>query len=55
MGDEDILPPLKEKRFTTTVIIILRKIEFQLAPYSSFPNSMTEDKMGNWLTVSQAC
>jgi len=47
------IPSLKEERYTTTVNNYISKIEFQLARYA-FPNSMTKDMMGNWLTVSQA-
>jgi len=45
------VPSLKEERFTTTIRNYTSKIEFQLARYA-FPNTMIQDKMGNWLTVS---
>jgi hypothetical protein len=47
------IPSLKEERFSTTVNNYTSKVEFQLARYA-FPNTMVEDKMGNWLTVSQS-
>jgi len=47
------IPSLKEERFTTTISNYISKLEFQLSRYA-FPNSMTKDMMGNWLTVSQA-
>jgi hypothetical protein len=47
------IPSLKEERYTTTINNYISKIEFQLARYA-FPNSMTKDMMGNWLTVSRA-
>lgn len=46
------IPSMKEENYTTTVDNYLSKIEFQLARYS-FPHSIPEDKMGNWVTVSE--
>ena len=46
------VPALKEEPFTTTVENYISKIEFQLSRYA-FPNSMTKDIMGNWVTTSK--
>ena len=46
------VPSLKEERYTTTLDNYISKIEFQLSRYQ-FPNSIPQDKMGNWMTVSE--
>jgi hypothetical protein len=45
-------PALKRESYTTTLNNYIQKIEFQLARYS-FPNSFTQERMGNWQTVSK--
>lgn len=47
------VPALKEEAFTTTLNNYIAKIEFQLARYN-WPNGVSEDRMGNWLSVSKA-
>jgi len=47
------IPALKEENYTTTIDNYVSKIEFQLSGYN-FPNSVPQNKMGNWVTVSQA-
>jgi len=47
------IPAMKEESYTTTIDNYLSKIEFQLSGYS-FPHMPYEDKMGNWLKVSEA-
>ncbi len=46
------IPALKEEAFTTTVENHIAKIEFQLSQYR-FPNEPVQEKMGNWVTVSE--
>jgi hypothetical protein len=46
------VPALKEERFTTTLDNYIAKIEFQLSRIN-FPNSIPEDRMGNWMTASE--
>jgi hypothetical protein len=46
------IPALKEEPYTTTLSNHIAKVEFQLASYK-FPNSMSHDMMGNWLTASE--
>lgn len=46
------VPALKPESFTTTPYNYLARLEFQLSRYS-FPNSIPEDRMGNWVTASQ--
>jgi len=47
------VPAMKAESFTTTPNNYLAKIEFQLARYT-FPNSIPQEKMGNWFSVSLA-
>jgi len=47
------VPALKEEAFTTTLNNYIAKIEFQLSRYN-FPNGFSQDKMGNWLLISEA-
>jgi hypothetical protein len=46
------VPSMKEESYTTTLENYVAKIEFQLSRYN-FPNSIPEDKMGNWMTASE--
>jgi hypothetical protein len=46
------IPAFKEEPFTTTVDNYVAKIEFQLSAYQ-FPNMPYEDKMGNWVSLSE--
>ena len=47
------VPALKEESYTTTLNNFIQKIEFQLARYN-FPNTFSQDLMGNWFTVTEA-